>query len=56
MPKYYSAASKGIVDYPEEAAALFDDLKLVPSEKHTAVEVSEPAKVEISKKDEKDAK
>lgn len=33
MPKYYSEVTHEIVDYPEEAAALFPSLKPVPSEK-----------------------
>lgn len=33
MPRYVNTVTKEIVDYPEEAAALFPALKLVPSER-----------------------
>lgn len=33
MPKYYNTENGIIVDYPEEAAALFPVLKPVPSER-----------------------
>jgi hypothetical protein len=33
MPKFYNKETGEIVDYPAEAAALFDVLKPVPSER-----------------------
>ena len=33
MKRYYNSLTKEIVEYPEEAAALFDVLKPVPSER-----------------------
>lgn len=46
MPKYYNTENGIIVDYPEEAAALFPVLKPVPSEraeKKTEAPAPEPA-------------
>ena len=39
MPKYYNELTREIIEYPEEAAALFDVLKPVPSEKSRTEEI-----------------
>ncbi len=39
MPKFYNELTREIVDYPEEAAALFDVLKPVPSERSRTKEI-----------------
>lgn len=48
LKKYYNEITKQIVEYPEEAAALFPVLKLVPSERE-ATEV-EDTQVELELK------
>jgi len=37
LKRYYNELTKEIVEYPEEAAALFDVLKPVPSERNKPV-------------------
>jgi hypothetical protein len=55
--KYYNTITKDIVVYPEDAAALFDVLKPVPSEKETTDEDDAPEEtVVIELKDNKNAK
>lgn len=39
MPKFYNDITREIVDYPEEAAALFPVLKPVPSERSRTKEI-----------------
>lgn len=41
MPHYYNEITGEIVDYPEEAAALFPVLKRVPSERTVEVTVDD---------------
>jgi hypothetical protein len=57
--RYVDTLTGDIVEFTPEAAALFDHLKLVPSERAKEKEAAAPAKVEVttdSKKDDSLAK
>lgn len=61
MPRYVNTVTKEIVDYPEEAAALFPALKLAPSERANEDEITiklddENTVVKSQPKDDRNAK